>query len=115
MPAHARHHGKGYHARFYAILCGMNRARLSTTVDATSLERARELLPGSDSRLLDRALAVLIEDLEGERERAALAELPYDNDPDLAWEAPQGPDLQYDGDVPEDVVQLAKRRRRQQA
>ncbi len=93
----------------------MSRARISTTVDATSLGRARQLLPGADSRLLDRALLALIEDLEEDRELAALAALPYEDDPDLAWEAPPGPDLPYDGEVPEDVIQLALQRRRQRA
>ena len=93
----------------------MSRARVSTTVDATSLRRARQLLPGADSRLLDRALLALIEDLEEDRELTALAALPYEDDPDLAWEAPRGPDLPYDGEVPEDVVQLALQRRRQRA
>ena len=93
----------------------MKRARVSTTVDATSLGRARELLPGSDSRILDRALAVLIEDLEAERERAALDAHLYDYDPDLAWEAPPGPDLPYNGDVPDELTELARQRRRQRA
>jgi hypothetical protein len=93
----------------------MDRARISTTVNATALERARRLLPGNDSRLLDRALLALIEDLEGERELAALAALPYEDDPDLAWEVPPGPDLPFDGDVPEDVIELASRRRRGRA
>ena len=93
----------------------MNRVRISTTVDATSLGRARQLLPGTDSRLLDRALLALIEDLEEDRELAALTALPYEDDPDLAWEAPPGPDLPYDGKVPEDVIQLALQRRRQRA
>ena len=91
----------------------MSRVRISTTVDATSLERARQLLPGADSRLLDRALLALIDDLEEDRELAALAALPYEDDPDLAWEAPPGPDLPYDGEVPDDVIQLALERRRQ--
>jgi len=64
---------------------------------------------------LDRALLALIEDLEEDRELTALAALPYEDDPDLAWEAPPGPDLPYDGEVPEDVVQLALQRRRQRA
>ena len=93
----------------------MNRVRISTTVDATSLGRARQLLPGTDSRLLDRALLALIEDLEEDRELAALTALPYEDDPDLAWEAHPGPDLPYDGEVPEDVIQLALQRRRQRA
>lgn len=86
--------------------------RISTTVDATSLRRARDLLPGADSRVLDRALLALIEHLEREREQAALLTHPYERDPDLAWQAPAGPDLPYDGDVPEDVLRLARRRRR---
>jgi hypothetical protein len=91
----------------------MNRVRISTTVDVGSLERARQLMPGSDSRLLDRALAALIQQLEEERESAALAAHPYEEDPDLTWEAPPGPDLPYDGEVPKEVTQLARRRRRQ--
>jgi hypothetical protein len=89
----------------------MNRARLSTTVDAASLGRARELMPGSDSRLVDRALGALIEQLEAERELAALASHPYEKDPDLAWEAPAGPDLPYEGEAPKEVLDLARRRR----
>jgi hypothetical protein len=54
----------------------------------------------------------LVEQLEVERERKALASYPYEDDPDLAWQAPPGPDLPYDGDIPEDVVKLAQRRRR---
>ena len=86
--------------------------RLSTTVDATSLGRARRLLPGTDSRLLDRALDALIRDLEEEHELAALAAHPYEDDASLSWAAPTGPDLPYDGGVPPDVMDLARRRRR---
>ncbi|HVB76409.1 MAG TPA: hypothetical protein VNI34_01155 [Candidatus Nitrosotalea sp.] len=93
----------------------MGRARVSTTVDAGALDRARLLLPGSDSSLLDRALAALIERLEQERELAALTAHPYEDDPDLAWEAPPGPDLPYDGDIPSEVAQLALERRRKSA
>lgn len=85
--------------------------RISTTVDAESLAAARRLLPGSDSRLLDRALAALVEQLEGQWEVAALASHPYEDDPDLTWQAPPGPDLPYDGDVPAEVLRLAQRRR----
>lgn len=95
------------------MLCGMARMRISTTVDAQRLAAARRLLPGTDSRLLDRALAALVEQLEAERELAALTNHPYEDDPDLAWPAPPGPDLPYDGDVPADVMRLAQRRRRQ--
>lgn len=90
----------------------MSRVRISTTVDARYLEAARRLLPVADSRLLDRALASLVEQLEGERELAALAHHPYEDDPDLAWQAPPGPDLPFDGAVPPDVISLAQRRRR---
>lgn len=76
---------------------------MSTTVDATALQRARDLLPGPDSQVLDRALRALIEHLEGERDRAALIAQPYDEDVDLAWQAPPGPDLPYEGDVPEEL------------
>src|SRR5262249_61230087 len=79
-------------APIYAIFCGMNRVRISTTVDARSLGRARQLLPGTDSRLLDRALLALIEDLEEGRELAALTALPYADDPDLCWEGTPGSD-----------------------
>lgn len=89
----------------------MSRVRLSTTVDATTLELARQLAPGPDSQLVDRALKALIEKLEGERELAVLQALPYDQDPDLSWEVPPGPDLPYDGDVPEEVLELARARR----
>ena len=93
----------------------MARARVSSTVDATALRRARDLLPGPDSRVLDRALLALIDQLEEEKERAALIANPYEDDGDLAWQAPLGPNLPYDGDVPEDVMRLARRRRTSRA
>ena len=93
----------------------MTRARVSTTVDAAALGRARVLLPGPDSSLLDQALAALIERLEEERELAALTAQPYEEDPDLAWEAPAGPDLPYDAEIPREVAQLALQRRRKSA
>lgn len=89
----------------------MIRARVSTTVDATTLQRARDLLPGPDSRVLDRALLALIDQLEEAAEKAALLAHPYEDDDDLSWQAPPGPDLPYDGDVPEEVIRLARRRR----
>jgi hypothetical protein len=79
------------------------------------LERARQLLPGSDSVVIDRALCALLEELEGERELAALTAHPYDADPELAWEALPGPDLPYDGDIPDAVIELARQRRRERA
>ena len=77
------------------------------------LAAARRLASRPDSELLDRALAVLIEQLEAQRELTALADHPYEADPDLAWQAPPGPDLPYDGAVPAEVLKLAQRRRRQ--
>lgn len=68
-----------------------------------------------DSQLLDLALAALIEMLRTEQELAALAEHPYETDPDLAWEAPRGPDLPYDGAVPDEVLAMAEERRRSTA
>ena len=52
---------------------GMNRARLSTTVDATLLDRARSLRSGvTDAILVDEALAALIA-----RHRAAEIDASY--------------------------------------
>jgi hypothetical protein len=91
----------------------MTRVRISTTVDAAMLAAARRLASQPDSELLDRALTALVEQLEAQRELSALADQPYEDDPDLAWQAPPGPDLPYDGAVPADVMKLAHRRRRQ--
>lgn len=90
----------------------MSRVRISATVDSERLEMAARLAGETGSRLLDRALAALIEKIETERELAVLASHSYDEDPDLAWEAPPGPDLPYDGAIPDDVFELAKSRRR---
>ena len=65
----------------------------------------------NDGQLVDRALAALIDEVEARQEEAALDEHPYEDDPDLRWEAPPGPSLPYDGDVPEEVLELARRRR----
>lgn len=97
------------------MLYGMRRERISTTVDGTTLQRARHLVPGPDSQLIDRALRALIEKVEAEQELAVLQALPYDQDPDLSWQAPLAPDLPYDGDVPEEVLQLARARRARNA
>ncbi|MGH9189760.1 MAG: hypothetical protein ACRD0Q_06980 [Acidimicrobiales bacterium] len=90
----------------------MNRVRISTTVDGERLAACRRLVAAPDSRLLDQALAALIEKVQTERELAILDALPYEADPELSWEAPPGPDLPYDGRVPGDVMRLAKARRR---
>ena len=68
-----------------------------------TLQRARDLLPGPAGRVLDRALLVLIDQLETDRERTALLANPYQDDSDLAWQAPPGSDLDYDGDPPEEI------------
>lgn len=90
----------------------MNRVRISTTVDGDQLLRCRRLLDTTDSRLLDQALAALLEQLEIRRELAALEEHPYEEDPDLRWEAPPGPVLPYDGEIPPEVLELAEQRRK---
>lgn len=90
----------------------MRRMRISTTVDAQRWAAARRLLDASNSQIVDRALTALIEQIEAERERAALAALPYEDDADLAWETPPGPDLPYEGEVPPDVLRLSEDRRR---
>lgn len=92
----------------------MVRMRISTTVDAQRLATARQLLGTSDSQIVDRALAALIEQLEAHAEQAALTAHPYEDDPDLAWDAPPGPDLPYEAEVPSDVLRLAAQRRRRQ-
>lgn len=89
----------------------MSRVRISTTVDADELARCRTLWGSSTSKLMDRALLALAEELEGERELAALERHPYEDDADLAWTVGPGADLPYDGDVPEDVQRLARTRR----
>ena len=89
----------------------MARMRLSTTVDADRLAELRRRLDLPDSELVDRAMAALARELLGEHERAAIAAAPYEADPDLAWQAPPGPDLPYDGEVPEEVRRLAVERR----
>lgn len=86
--------------------------RISTTVDIHRWHTARSLLEGSNSRVVDAALEALIEKLEGEREAAALTSHPYEEDPDLNWDAPLGPPIPYDGPVPTDVLRLAERRRK---
>lgn len=90
----------------------MKRTRISATVDGQQLRTAAALTGSTGSALLDRALAALIAQVEAEREAEALEHWPYERDPELAWQAPPGPDLPYDGEVPADVVTLAEARRR---
>jgi hypothetical protein len=89
----------------------MARTRISTTVDTDRLELCRRTLGVPDSELVDRALAALARELLTRQERAALAAAPYDEDPDLDWQAPAGPDLPYAGEIPEEVMRLAAERR----
>lgn len=90
---------------------GMTRTRISTTVDTEQLDRARRTLGVPDSELVDRALAALLRELLGQHERRALADQPYEDDPGLAWQAPTGPELPYEGRVPEEVLRLVAERR----
>jgi len=90
----------------------MSRVRISTTVDAQRLATARGLVDAPDSKILDRALEALINQLEEAQELAALAALPYEDDPDLDWAPVPGADLPYDGGVPADVMRMAAQRRR---
>lgn len=89
----------------------MARVRISTTVDAQQWAAAQRLVGASNSEIVDRAVAVLIEQLEGERERDVLAAYPYEDDIDLAWDVPPAPDLPYEGEVPAEVLRLAEQRR----
>lgn len=89
----------------------MTRQRISTTVDGDRLERCRELLGVSDSELVDAALAALLRELLGARERAAIDARPYEDDEHLSWAVPPGPDLPYDGDIPDEVQGLSAQRR----
>lgn len=96
------------HATFH----GVARIRISTTVDASRWAEARRLLDASPSQIVDAALGALIEKVEEEREQLALDRYPYEDDPDLSWEAPAGPQLPYEGEIPEEVLALARERRR---
>jgi hypothetical protein len=94
---------------------GINRVRISTTVDARAIERARILTGARDSTTIDRALLALIDQLEGRRERAALLGAPYEHDEELTLPDPSidwATDLPYDGAVPPQVLAMAERRRR---
>jgi hypothetical protein len=93
----------------------MARIRISTTVDELRWAEAQRLLGASPSQIVDAALSALIEKIEEERERIALDRYPYEDDPDLSWEAPAGPQLPYEGEVPEDVLALARERRRRRS
>ncbi len=90
----------------------MARVRVSATVDGERLAAARRLTGARDSALLDEALAALLRSRLDAQERAAITALPYEDDPELAWEVPQAPGLPYDGDVPDEVMALAAARRR---
>ena len=100
----------------HGIICGMNRTRISTTVDGAVLEQARQLSGARDADMFDAAMLALIEKIQGERELAALSDWPYAEDPELVM--PQAPAdfldaLPYSGAVPPELVKLAKQRRLQ--
>jgi hypothetical protein len=90
----------------------MARIRISTTVDEARLTRCRDLVDEPDSRLIDRALQALLDELEGSAEVKALEAQPYDEDPELAWGASDGPPLAYDAKVPDEVLARARAMRR---
>lgn len=74
--------------------------------------KAREFAGTRDAEMMDRALEAFIERMRAEHELRILAEFPYGDDPNLAMGiAPPMPDLPYDGEIPPDVLELAKRRR----
>lgn len=92
----------------------MARTRVSTTVDTERLERARQIVGGRDSELLDQALAWLIERDERRREIEALDLSPYHLDGDLDIGTPEidwDGELPYEGSVPAEVEELARKRR----
>jgi hypothetical protein len=96
------------------MIIGMNRLRISTTVDGSVLARARELSGARDAEMFDAALIALVNQIQGERELEALRSWPYADDVELAMpEAP--PDsldaLPYTGVVPPELIKLAKARR----
>jgi len=69
------------------------------------------MVDAPDSRILDRALRALIDQMEQAQEIAALAALPYEDDPDLNWAPLPSADLPYDGEVPPEVLRMAAERR----
>jgi hypothetical protein len=92
----------------------MPRVRISTSVDADRLDRARRLDLGRDSELIDAALTALIDREEQRREIAALEHSPYEADAELRLDDPRvdwDQELPYDGGIPADVIELARRRR----
>lgn len=103
-------------ATIVATFDAMARTRVSTTVDAERLKRARQIVGGRDSELLDQALAWLIERDDRRREIEALEASPYHLDDELEIGAPEidwDSDLPYEGSVPVDVAQLARKRRQE--
>lgn len=90
----------------------MARVRISTTVDAERLDTVRRMMDAPDSRILDRALKALVDQLEETQELASLAAMPYEDDPELALPSVPQCDLPYDGEVPAEVLRLAADRRR---
>lgn len=90
----------------------MKRVRISTTVDAARLEACRRLVKEPDSALMDRALLALIDEIEGQNEIRAIEAHPYEDDPELAWDVGDFPIIPWHGEVPKEVLALARARRR---
>jgi hypothetical protein len=96
------------------IIVGMARLRISTTVDGSVLERARELSGVRDAEMFDAAMRALINQIQGEHELEALRSWPYADDVELLM--PEAPSdnldaLPYSAVVPPEVLNLAKARR----
>ncbi len=96
----------------------MSRVRVSTTVDGDRLAQARRLLGMRDSDVFDAALEALVRNVTIDRELKALGRFPYAADPELSM--PAGPSdlddaMPYDGDVPPEVIALARKRRAERA
>lgn len=81
-------------------------------MDEGPLNAARAQLRLRDSELFDRALQALLDELEAAAELRALDEAPYEGDEALRLPEPHlGGELPYDGAVPAEVIELARRRR----
>jgi len=62
-----------------------------------------------DAEIFDRALDALIFEIEGGAERDALTRFPYEGDTELALpDVGPGDGSSYEGEVPEEVLELAR-------
>jgi hypothetical protein len=93
----------------HATICGM-RERISTTVDTRRLNDARRRFGERDSEMFDAALAALLNQMDRDAERLALASFPYEADKDLHLSG--APVFSDETETPPSrVIALAKRRR----